>query len=474
MTVANARNRDVVHNARSPGPTPQPKAARREPGSPIKIGLFGKYGAANIGNDASIEAMVNYLSTYEPDVLIDAMCTGPEAIKARFNIDAVALQWSHLGELPGSRATAAARKSIGLVIDAVRVASWARRHDAVLIPGTGVLEASLPIVPRSFPYYMLFLCTAGRLFRTKVALVDVGAGAVSQRAVRWAYDWVIRLSTYRSYRDEASRESLRERGLDVASDPVYPDLAFALPAPAIGPGDPQTVGVGVMDYRGNNDERRRGEQLRASYLAEMKRFVRWLVDGGRNVHLFIGDANGSDDEVVREILVDVRVHHPRLDPSRVVAVPVTSFSDLMRAVSDVGSVVAVRYHNVLCALKLSKPTISISYSTKHDALMADMGVPEFCHAVATLDSTRLVRQFEELERRSGELRRILADSNAVKSRLVEGQFAELSRELFPASCHAPGGSAAELTAHRLAAQNAVPAKDGAAVPEGPTEGAADG
>lgn len=446
MTNARFGGPDIPHGAGSAVVMDQPKADPRQASSLIKVGLFGKYGASNIGNDASLEALLTYLQTCTPPVLIDALCTGPEAVKARFNIDARALQWSHLGKPPESRAGAMVRKSIGLVVDAFRIAAWTRRHDTVLIPGTGVLEASLPIIPRSFPYYMLLLCAAGRLFGTKVALVDVGAGAVNQRGTRWAYDWVVRLSTYRSYRDEASRASLSRRGLDVSSDQVYPDLAFALPAPEPARGDPQVVGIGVMDYHGNNDKRRHGKHLRESYLTEMKRFVRWLVDNGRDVRLFVGDANGSDDVVVREILADIRAHQPHLDPTRVIAEPVASFAELMRAISNVGSVVAVRYHNVLCALKLSKPTISISYSGKHDALMTAMGLAEFCHPVATLDSPRLVRQFEELQRRSEELRQTLTESNAKKSRLVEDQFAALSAELFHACSHPPNGTTAQPTA----------------------------
>ena len=46
----------------------------------------------------------------------------------------------------------------------------------------------------------------------------------------------------------------------------------------------------------------------------------------------------------------------------------------MREIAPVGTVVAIRYHNVISALKLSKPTLSLSYATKHDVLMADMGL----------------------------------------------------------------------------------------------------
>ena len=73
----------------------------------------------------------------------------------------------------------------------------------------------------------------------------------------------------------------------------------------------------------------------------------------------------------------------------------------MREMAPVGTVVAIRYHNVICALKLCKPTISIGYATKHDLLMADMGLSEFCQFANTLDVDRLIEQFTELESRSG-------------------------------------------------------------------------
>jgi polysaccharide pyruvyl transferase WcaK-like protein len=103
----------------------------------------------------------------------------------------------------------------------------------------------------------------------------------------------------------------------------------------------------------------------------------------------------------------------------------------MRVVQPLGSVIAIRYHNLICALKLSKPTISISYSPKHDVLMADMGLPEFCQDVNTIDMDRLIDLFNDLERRSPELRQTMRERNLAKGALLGNQFAELSAVLFP-------------------------------------------
>jgi len=41
-----------------------------------RVGLFGLLGSGNIGNDASVEAIMRYLRIEYPDATIDAMCMG--------------------------------------------------------------------------------------------------------------------------------------------------------------------------------------------------------------------------------------------------------------------------------------------------------------------------------------------------------------------------------------------------------------
>src|SRR6266436_1574842 len=119
----------------------------------------------------------------------------------------------------------------------------------------GVPKASLPLRPWGFAYAMFVPVALGRLFITIVVLVIVGAGAIKQRLTRRLFDWEARLAFYRSYRNHESRDAMPQRGLDITRDPVYPDLAFYLPAPPPEAGDPRIVCVGVMAYYGSNDDR---------------------------------------------------------------------------------------------------------------------------------------------------------------------------------------------------------------------------
>jgi polysaccharide pyruvyl transferase WcaK-like protein len=217
---------------------------------------------------------------------------------------------------------------------------------------------------------------------------------------------------------------------------VYPDLVFGLKVPCADASDPRTVGVGVMAYYGDNDDRREADELHDRYVTTLKSFVRWLVDGGYRVRLFWGDSNGHiDGIVVDDILADIATHRPDLDPGAVIAEPCSSPGELMDALARVGTFVGTRYHNVVSALRLSKPSISIGYSAKFDALMADMGLAEFCQPARSVDFDKLTEQFDELQRRAPELRQSLMARNRANTVALNHQFAKLSMLLFSAPDH---------------------------------------
>ncbi|MGW1073431.1 polysaccharide pyruvyl transferase family protein [Streptomyces sp. NPDC002537] len=390
--------------------------------SPVRVGVFGLLGSGNLGNDGSLEAVLRYLRAEHPEAVVDALCGGPEAVAARYGIPATRLHWYRGEYRTASRAGAVAAKGLGKLVDAARTAAWVRRHDVVIVPGMGVLEATLPLRPWGFPYALFLLCATGRLFGTPVALVGVGAAAIGNRPTRTLVRWSARLAAYRSYRDALSRDAMRAMGVDTARDEVYPDLAFALPTP---PPDPSgQVCVGVMDFHGGDDDRARAEEIHRRYLDGTTRFVRALVEDGRPVRLVTGDE--CDAPVVAAILDAV-------DSPLVTAAEAASLADLMKEMAAAGTVVATRYHNLVCALKVGTPTLALSYAAKSDALMAQMGLAAYCHPAREVDADRLLEQFRALEQRSAELRRTLTERNLIADRQLQHQFTALTTAFFPAA-----------------------------------------
>src|SRR5690349_4571765 len=143
-----------------------------------RVGVFGLLGSGNLGNDGSLEAVLGYLRAAHPEAAVDALCGGPEVVTARYGIPATRLHWYRGEYRTASRAGAIAGKGLGKLVDAVRTAAWVRRHDVVIVPGMGVLEATLPLRPWGFPYALFLLCASGRLTGTPVALVGVGAAPI--------------------------------------------------------------------------------------------------------------------------------------------------------------------------------------------------------------------------------------------------------------------------------------------------------
>ncbi|MFE4017245.1 polysaccharide pyruvyl transferase family protein [Streptomyces sp. NPDC059101] len=396
--------------------------------TPLRVGVFGLLGSGNLGNDGSLEAVLGYLRAEHPEAAVDALCGGPEVVSARFGIPATRLHWYRGEYRTASRAGAVAGKGLGKLVDVFRTAAWVRRHDVVIVPGMGVLEATLPLRPWGFPYALFLLCASGRLFGTPVALVGVGAAAIGNRPTRALVRWSARLAAYRSYRDAQSREAIRAMGVDTAGDAVHPDLAFALPTPEASAASdaPGPVCVGVMDFHGGNDDRARAEEIHRRYLDGTTRFVRALVEDGRPVRLLTGD--GCDAPVVAAILDAV-------DSPLVTAADTASLADLMKETAAADTVVAIRYHNLICALRTGTPTLALSYAAKSDALMDRMGLGAYCHPAREVDIDRLLEQFRALEKCSAELRQTLAERNADATRQLDHQFTALTRAVFPTNDH---------------------------------------
>ena len=390
------------------------------PGSALRVGFFGILGSGNLGNDASLDVMVDHLRAHHRDVRLEFFAMGPAAVAARYGEPARSLQWyeAHADRLVGIPPPVL--KAFGRLLDPLRTLAWVRHQDVVLVPGAGVLETTTPQRPWAMPWSLLSLGVAGRLTGARVALVDVGANVARRGPTRWLLARAAGLAHYRSYRDAMSRDAMAQMGVDVRDDRIFADLAFALAPPRPEDPDAGAIGVGVMNYRGAAEDRARAEELHEAYVAAMKRLVEALVGRGWRVRLLAGD---GEDVSVQQRLLDGLGAEQRA--SVVVQWP-TSQAELMAAVAGVRVVVGTRFHNVQAGLRASVPTISISYARKQDELMRAMGLDDFCQSAASIDVGRILDAVTDLDSRHDEVRALLEERNQVLSDLARAQLADLS------------------------------------------------
>ena len=364
-------------------------AAERE-----RIALFGNFGTGNTGNDGSLESVMLSLRRMDPQVRLCCICGDAAAVGPAFGVDAVPINTY-------SQNAAAGRPAILVRKIFAKALLWAHaiRHlrgvRALIVPGTGILD-DFRIGPFGWPYDLFCWFLLARLMGVKVILVSIGAGPIRHPLSRWFLKSAARAAHYRSYRDEASKSFMTSIGFDVSSDPIFPDLAFNLPTPpnrASGE-PPLTVGIGVMTYYGWEKAAGEGGAIYDTYVATMVAYIEWLLSEGHRVRILIGD--DSDHRAAQDIIQALGRQGGGAADRSVAFTPATTLHEIMGQMAEIDLAVATRFHNVVCALKMGKPTISISYAPKNDALLAETGLSEFRQHIERLDLEMLKSQTSRL------------------------------------------------------------------------------
>lgn len=359
---------------------------------PKCIGLFGVFGTGNFGNDGSLLAMTEILRRVAPEEPLLCICGNPEAVRQTFGLDAVAIYYVPKPSAHGGGLLSLARKATGKVVLWFHVLKQVRRLKMMIVPGTGILD-DFGVWPLAWPYDLLTWCILARVMGVKVVLASVGAGPIHHPVSRWFMKLAAGSAHYRSYRDQLSKSFMESIGSDVSNDPIYPDIAFSLPKPpdASEENAHLTIGVGLMTYFGwKQNPRASGTYTR--YIEKMVGFVRWALSEGYGVRLIMGDL--SDMQAVTDVLQALKKEG---DPGEALLFePARTLHEIMDQMARVDLVVATRFHNVICALKMGKPTLSIGYAKKNDALLGEAGLGDFCQDIELLDLERLKTQTKNL------------------------------------------------------------------------------
>jgi hypothetical protein len=129
-----------------------------------------------------------------------------------------------------------------------------------------------------------------------------------------------------------------------------------------------------------------------------------------------------DTDVAWEVEAEIRKHRASFpegppaepeseaDPSSggvpagtVTVADVTTFDDLAAQMVRAEVVVASRFHNLICALRLGRPSVSIGYAEKNTRLMQELGLDEYCQNIETLDAATLLEQIRRARQEADQL-----------------------------------------------------------------------
>jgi polysaccharide pyruvyl transferase WcaK-like protein len=98
--------------------------------------------------------------------------------------------------------------------------------------------------------------------------------------------------------------------------------------------------------------------------------------------------------VAYEIRAAVFAQRPMLRARAIVVREFTTFTELTEEMMRAEVVVASRFHNLICALRLARPTVSVGYARKNRHVMQALSLDEYCQDIDQLDGDRLVAQIQ--------------------------------------------------------------------------------
>ena len=398
---------------------------RRRRGGEHSIAFFGLFGVGNLGNEASLRAALDSARRVAPTARLFCVCEVPDRVAAEHRIESVSIDMSG----PLARVFSAPRPVRLALRPIVELFRWiesyrfARRMSAVIVPGTGILD-DFGMRPRQMPYAIFRWSVASRLAGTPFAMVSVGAGPIEHPASRWLMRRAVESASYCSYRDIGSQEFMASIGVSTSRSDVLPDVVMALPRPALdadGSGDTTVIGVGIMAYFGWDNDRANGQEIFRSYIDRVSTLVRGLLERGRVVQLLVGD--GADDLAVDALVAELGVERPTEHwAGRIRFAPVESMVELLVQIGRTDLVVATRYHNLVGALMMGRPVISIGYADKNADLMKDVGLGAYCHHVDTFSPDVVLDDLDQLLAQWDQLAPVVERRVADYGRQVDAQF----------------------------------------------------
>ena len=351
-----------------------------------RIAIFGGYGSGNFGNDASFEALYDFLRAEMPEAKISAICSKPDVVTKKFGVPAIGIA--------APRPQGIWRKLDTLVLRQPSTwRNWARclkalrDYDIILSGGTGVFD-DFRDTPMGWPSVLLRWCLAARMRKVPWVFVSVGAGPIVSPISRAMMKKAGSFARQRLYRDQDSYSFMQRLGVDGERDAVVPDLAFLLATPdAVKPvGSQLVVGVGMMTYQGWHAK----AATYQAYVELHAKLIDWLIGEGHQVRMIIGQAP-TDFTAARD--VEARLGFKLLTERDE---KMNSIHDAMTAIGETDMVIASRYHVQIAALKMGKPLVSLSYGPKNDALMADVGLSAFAQGVDHADLEKLKQQINTM------------------------------------------------------------------------------
>lgn len=383
------------------------------------IGIFGYFGAWNLGDEAVVGVLIQNIRKRWPDAEIHAICLNPDNAQSQHGITGLPLR--RLGraktENPIDTRTDAPqslwRRMLIKVIRRLSVIApeelvfitqsmyRLRDFDMLVVGGSGQLidnEGG----PWNHPYNHFKWSLMAKLLGIRFVFMSVGAGPIQTKLGKYFLRHSLSMATYRSFRDNYSKDLVEGIGVQGKNE-VYPDQAFCIEPNGLSRENERKhsrtiVGIAPIAYCDPRHWSEHKQETFVQYRDKLTEFVQRLLEKECGVVFFHTQVHG-DDVVVDEIMATLAAKCSKKALKNVTVHPVSWYPDAFKAIAKTDIVVASRFHAVIFSYVLSRPVLGISYDPKIDNVMAAIGQGGNVLNIETFEVDELIKRFEILNKR---------------------------------------------------------------------------
>jgi polysaccharide pyruvyl transferase WcaK-like protein len=403
-----------------------------------KIGIFGYFGAWNLGDEAVVGVLIKNIRKRHPKAEIYGICLNPENTQLKHGIPAFPIR-----RLPGKNAQNVSgslsfgqkiirRLSVIAPKELIFLVQSYRRlkgFDLIFVGGSGQLidnEGG----PLNHPYNHFKWIVMAKLRGIRFMFLSVGAGPIYTRLGKWFIRNSLLLASYRSFRDEYSKRLIESIGVK-GNNIVCPDQAFSIEIETKGNrqkinNSQVVVGLAPIAYF---DPRHWSEidQLKyEKYLEKMTEFTAWLIETNHQIVFFHTQVHG-DDRVISEIKAKLRNETTLNIDSNTSEHQVGWYTDAFDAIAKTDVVVASRFHAIVFSYIMNRPAVGISYDPKINNIMTAVGQSDFTLNIDTFTVKELREKFSLLKIQSEGAKERIHETIEVFKNQIQKQYDHVFR-----------------------------------------------
>lgn len=415
-----------------------------------KIALLHHTGAGNLGDQASVDAVMGSIRVRWPGSVIGLLSMNPsetarihgvpshplrtyiweigympKAGKSNRASEFHFIRWLRTTRTPVIRLPRAISQELAFLIAALRII---RHFDLLIVSGGGQLTGKSG--PWGFPYSIFLWFLVAKVAGTRRMFLNVGAGPLTDPLTKFFVNRTLYAADYVSFRDEPSQALARNIGF-AGNSQVFPDNVYSLEVstPNVIGSDKREqaiVGISPLAYPiGSMFGTAEQKKMYADIIAKFALFALLLARRCYPIELFGTDV-GEDPATIEDLRTALRNRHNVTVPAYE---PVKKVEELLYKMSAMDYVVTCRFHGVVFAHLLNKPVLAISPHPKVTDHMSALGLSKYCVDIQVLDPNLLADTFEALVRDRDNVKDRMAASLAMYKLLLKGQL----DDLFPAN-----------------------------------------